>query len=457
MAFDWNTPKLVSPSSKFYPWLILLNVILATAPTAITGTAGFVSDASIRGTLMLGVSESQWIDISYIMMLGLVLPLAVWLAEKYGYKRIFFISIFIFALASLLNGLATGFLSFLLSRILAGAGAGAILPLGLSLIAQVFPKEKLALPIAIYVSACLGFASSLGFALGGYFAEYLSWKDSFFLCFGLSLMPLILTPLLQQETPRKKEMLFDSLGFTAFILFLSSVLIILNSGKAPWNTDGWGSAFIWSFALIGLIGFICLIRIESRHSSPILILALFKNHAFLLGVAAIFFIGASYYATQILFTSLLDQVYHYEKYTVGLFLASACATMGIVSALAGLLANRINIRWFALTGLGLVMISCWMNQYLSLYSDHLQILLMMHLRMIGAGVCLGPLTAFALSGVSKDHSSGASLLATFFRQMGGTLGSVGAASVIVTRQTFHNEMYGSQMDTASPCVPAHLS
>jgi len=70
--------------------------------------------------------------------------------------------------------------------------------------------------------------------------------------------------------------------------------------------------------------------------------------------------------------------------------------------------------------------------------------------MVGIGLALGPATAYAMSDITPALGGAASIFITFARQMGGTLGSLSAQVITIERQEFHNEMFGAQVDTASP-------
>ncbi|HUD01823.1 MAG TPA: MFS transporter [Rhabdochlamydiaceae bacterium] len=453
---SWRTPRFSSP---FLPWLILANVIFASVIGVISATAGYVADSTIQGALQMSNDDLRWISVSFIMMLGIILPLGIYLAVRYGYKIIFFYGLAVFVFGSLLNSLAFDFWSLLISRAIAGAGAGALFPLSIAIIAQIFPKDKLTLPLALYVGLGFGIGTVLGYLVGGYFVQYISWQSPFFLCFLLGLPSLLLTALLHKETEPGEVHKFDTWGYVAFIFFISNLLLILNSAKADWNTQGWTSPFIITCSILAVLSLLILIPLELRNPHPLIIFSLFKTRSFLLGCITIFFVGAPLYTTQILSVIFLDYDLHYEKHTIGVFLLTTGLTLGIVSSCAAFLTKFFNIRFLTLTGMVLITISCWINPNVTIYSSHGQLLWMWNLRMIGIGLALGPATAYAMSDITPALAGAASVFITFARQMGGTLGSLSAQVITIERQEFHNEMFGAQVDTSSPAfqeVARHL-
>ncbi len=453
---NWRAPSFIDSSNRWLPWLILANVIFATVLGIISATAGYIADSTIQGALRLSNDDMRWISISFIMMLGIILPLGIYLALRYGYKIIFFLGLAVFMLGSLLNGLAFDFWSLMISRAIAGAGAGALFPLSIAVIAQIFPKEKLNLPLALYVGLGFGIGTVVGYLVGGYFVQYVSWESSFYLCSFLGLPALFATALLHKETEPGEVTKFDTWGYVAFIVFLSNILLILISAKADWNTQGWTSPFILTCGILAILSLLILIPLELKNPHPLIIFSLFKKKSFLLGCITIFFVGAQMYAAQILSVVFLDADLHYEKHTIGLFLLTMGVTLGVVSSCAAILTKFFNIRILTLTGMALITISCWINPNMTIYSSHGQLLWIWNLRMIGVGLSLGPATAYAMSEIAPALGGAASIFITFARQMGGTLGSLSAQVVAIERQEFHNEMFGAQVDTASPAFQATL-
>jgi DHA2 family multidrug resistance protein len=399
---------------------------------------------------MLSDDDRRWIGISFIMMLGVSLPYGIWLAERFGYKKIFFIGGCIFLFGSLLNSLSFDFWSLLISRAVAGAGAGALFPISLAIIDQNFPKNLLNIAIPLYVGLGIGGATCLAYLASGYLVQYLSWQSFFFLCFLLTIPPLIVTWLFHSETEPQKQEKFDYWGYLAFIVFIANLFLILNSAKAEWNTEGWTSNFILTSAALGVLGFLAFIFIELNHPNPIIHFKLFKKRTFFLGCVTIGFVGAVLYATLVFSVVFFDFDLHYEKHRIGLFLAPQGFAFGFFAAIVAALSKKISIRLLTLIGMALVTVSCFMNSYITIYSSHSQLAWMWYLRYIGIGLSLGPATAFALSEIPVKLSGAAAVLIIFARQVGGTLGTLGTDLITIVRTVFHNARFGAQVDVMGP-------
>lgn len=399
---------------------------------------------------MLSADNERWIAISFIMMLGISLPYAIWLAERFGYKILFFMGGVVFLCGSLLNALSFNFTSLLISRAIAGAGAGALFPLSVAIINQNFPKNLLHIAVPLYIGIGFGGATCLAFLSAGYLVQYISWQSLFLLCFFLSFPSLIITWLFHVETEAKTDEKFDYWGYATFISFIASLFLILNSAKAEWNTEGWTSPFILTCTAIALISLIALIPLELNHQNPIINFELFRVKTFFLGCVSLFSVGAVLYTTQLLSVVFCDFDLQYEKHTIGLFLTPQGFSFGFFGSLVAIISKKISIRLLTLIGMSLVAISCFMNSYITIYSSHEQLLWMWNLRSIGIGLSIGPATAFALLDIPKTLSGAAAILIILSRQIGGTIGTLGANVIIAERTVFHNDRFGSQIDITSP-------
>jgi DHA2 family multidrug resistance protein len=439
----------VNRKGPIYPWLILLNVTLATIIGTLSATAGFVVNSNIRGTLMLSSDDLQWITISFIMMLGTILPLAVWLADQYGYKKVFLIGIAVFVFGSLLDGFASNFWTFMGSRMIAGMGAGALFPLSVAIIDQTFPKTKLPFAMSLYIGLGFGFGTVAGVMVGGYFAQYFTWESVFYLCFLLGIPILFVTWFLHEESPRSSPKKFDFIGYFCFILAIAAIFIVLVSGKAGWNAEGWTSPFVIAWEVIGVLSLTALIWYEWKCSHPLITLSLFKTRSYLLGCLSLFFVGAVLYFAQLSSAEFLDLDLHYQKAQIGNYLVIQGLVMGIGSSLIAFLTRKVSVRTLTLAGMAVLTVSCFLNSSLTIYSSHEQFLLLNFLRWSGIALAVGPATAYALKETPITLAGPAAVFIIVARQIGGTISTVACGDIVIERTIFHAERFGAQIATES--------
>lgn len=431
-------------------WYILANLTLVTFIAVSTVVAPNVAASHIRGDIKLSSDDMRWISIGYIMMLGLVLPLGIWLAEKFGYKKILLMGIGIFITGPLVATFNWNFFSTMIGRSLAGIGAGIIMPLSNAIIVKETPLKYQAIALALYVGIGLGVSTGVGFYFGGWCTQILGWRWLFALIAIAALPFLITTFLFHRETEANVKASFDNIGYLLFVIFIICLLLVINSGKAEWNTEGWRSPFIIICSIIGALSLLILIPWELQHSQPLIPLVLFKSQTFLLGVITVAFAASVIYINTLLGPVVTVEILQYEPLMAGRMLL----TFGVFTAIASVsvvyLTPIIGVRWLAIFGMTLLGIGCIMNSAITLYSSHMQFQIAYNLRGLGMIFALGPATALAMSEIPKNLAGPASVVVVLFRQVCGTIGTSTAEVITIQRSVFHNQMFGTQINTLSP-------
>jgi EmrB/QacA subfamily drug resistance transporter len=117
---------------------------------------------------------------AYVLALAMFIPLSGWLADRFGSRRIFALSLFVFALGSVLCGLATSFEMLIATRTLQGLGGAMMTPVGRLILIRSFPRRRLATAMAYMTYPAIA-GPLLGPVVGGFFTTYLSWRWIFFI------------------------------------------------------------------------------------------------------------------------------------------------------------------------------------------------------------------------------------------------------------------------------------
>ncbi len=121
--------SLYHPQSPYYKWFVLGNVMIGTFMAVLDSTIVNVSLPKIMSSFGVGLSTIQWVITAYMLSMAAMLPTSGWLADKFGYKKVYFWGLFLFTLGSLLCGLSNDETTLIFARILQGLGAGTVQPL----------------------------------------------------------------------------------------------------------------------------------------------------------------------------------------------------------------------------------------------------------------------------------------------------------------------------------------
>lgn len=256
--------------------LVTISVFVATFMTAIEGTIVSTAMPTIVGSLH-GMEIMNWVFSIYLLTNAMLTPIYGKLADKIGRKPIFLIGIFIFIVGSSLCGFAQNMLTLIIARAIQGIGAGAIMPVALTILADIYAIDKRAKMLGLN-SAAWGIASIFGPLAGGFIVDTIGWHWIFFINvpIGLVLMGLIAYFLVEPKRETNKVPM-DVLGSIQLMMVLLTVLLGFQFiGEGGF---GWKVIICFGAAVVFLTLFVA---VEKRAQDPVIDLALFKNSTFVI-------------------------------------------------------------------------------------------------------------------------------------------------------------------------------
>ena len=155
------------PQNDRYKWFVLANIMLGTFMAVLDSTIVNVGLPKIMASFGVGIDRIEWVITAYMLSMAVMLPTSGWLADKFGYKRMYFMGLLLFTLGSLLCGMSYDENTLILSRIVQGLGAGMIQPLGMAIITREFPPQQRGMALGFWAIAAAA-SVSFGPLIGGY-------------------------------------------------------------------------------------------------------------------------------------------------------------------------------------------------------------------------------------------------------------------------------------------------
>ncbi|WP_461227449.1 MDR family MFS transporter [Lacticaseibacillus suihuaensis] len=255
--------------------LVTIAIFIATFMTAVEGTIVSTAMPTIVGSLH-GVKLMNWIISIYLLTNAMATPIYGKFADKIGRKPVFLIGLAIFIVGSALSGLAQSMPVLIFFRAIQGVGAGAIMPVTFTIIADIYPYEKRAKVLGFNGSAW-GIAAVLAPLLGGFIVDRLSWHWIFFINVPIGLLTVLLVAVFFKEDYQKQSQAVDYWGTLWLVLTL---LLLMLGFQGLAGHHGW---VLLALALIAAAGTLSLfVRQERRAIDPIIDLALFTNRDFVI-------------------------------------------------------------------------------------------------------------------------------------------------------------------------------
>ncbi|MGO1970819.1 MAG: MDR family MFS transporter [Levilactobacillus brevis] len=251
-------------------------VFVATFMSAIEGTIVSTAMPTIVGDLH-GVALMNWVFSIFLLTSALATPIYGKLADTVGRKLVFLVGLFVFILGSTLSGMSQSMETLIAWRALQGIGAGAIMPVSFTILADIYPVEQRARVMGLNGSAW-GIAAVVAPLLGGFIVDQLSWHWIFFINIPIGIITMLLIWFFLNESTQRKPFTMDWAG----CLWLSVGLLALMLTFQLLSEGNLGIIWIIVGFLVTIVAFWLFLRREQRTDDPLIPLALFRNRTFVI-------------------------------------------------------------------------------------------------------------------------------------------------------------------------------
>ncbi|WP_221563938.1 MDR family MFS transporter [Alkalihalobacillus sp. TS-13] len=325
--------------------LVLAAVILAMFMAAIEGTIVSTAMPSIVADLG-GFRLYSWVFSAYLLMQAVTILIYGKLSDLFGRKPVFTFGISMFMIGSLMCGFAETMEMLIISRLIQGFGAGAVMPIATTIVGDMYTMEERA-KIQGYLASVWGISAVIGPALGGFIVLYWEWAWVFWLNIPLGILAILGTNLFLHEDIEKKKHKIDYIGALLIFVAVSSLMIALIQGgvSLPWK----------SWQIVGLIGtfavsFLLFIIQERRAAEPTMPLSIWKDRLITLANLASLTTGAILFGISSFLPAYVQGVMEESPLVAGFTLTTMSIGWPIASTLAGRLIIKLGFRTVALGG-----------------------------------------------------------------------------------------------------------
>lgn len=389
-------------------------------------------DQSVVGTAMRTIADDlqglelqAWVTTAYLITSTVATPIYGKLGDIFGRRKLFIIAISIFLFGSLLCGFANDMFQLAAYRAVQGIGAGGLFALALTVLADIVPPRERARYQGMFL-AVFGTSSVLGPVVGGLFASADSilftegWRWVFLinLPIGAIALFMVVTFLHVPHTPKPQRI--DWWGAVTIVLAVVPLLLVAENG----NEWGWGSSLAISMYVVGGLGILAFILAErAAKEEALLPLSLFKSSSFSMSTILGVIVGFGMFGGMITLPLMLQLVNGATPTESGLMMLPMVLGMMIATMVAGQVTRRTGqYKIFIRTGTSMLLVGYLYMIGYSADMAYWQIAIGMLIIGMGLGQLMQTLTLVAQQSVPASDIGVATSSATFFRQMGGTLG-----------------------------------
>lgn len=421
---------------------IIAAAILSGAQTVVTTSlAGIMADFHVSST------TAQWTYSSFLLMLGVMIPLSAYFIRRFKIKTIFISSMILFIIGAVISFIAPNIEVLIISRVIQGIGCGILLPVTQIVLFKIIPEEKWQIYMGIF-GLVIGIIPALAPVLGGFIVDTMGWRYIFLILaaavFVLTLVSLVAIKVEFETGPYP-------LDFASLIVCLLACIGLM-FGFSNVAEHGFTNLY-WVILpiVIGIISLILFVKRQFRIETPLLDLHVIKNKFFFFGTlfsAILYFTMCGLYVILPLF---VQNVNNQSATISGFVMLPATVVMILFNFIGPLMANKFGVRKVVILSCIFTIAGYLLMMTYNAGTSIVYIIVTQIIRAIGAGLGLMPSVTWTIATVSGDVEDATAINNTV-RQI---IGAIGAAIAVVLMALFaggtitSNHLSVSAFDTTS--------
>ena len=428
--------------------LVTIGVMTAVLLQVLDTTIANVALPHMQADLGATQDQINWVLTSYIVASAIALPIAGWLSDRVGRKRLLIISVIGFTTASVLCAIATSLTEMVVFRALQGVSGAFLVPLAQATLFDINPREKHGQAMALFGGGIM-IGPILGPVLGGWLTDSYSWRWVFLvnLPVGVLCTFLLLRVMPTTDTLRRR---FDLFGFTLLAVAVGALQLCLDRGQ---QEDWFQSWEIISEACISAGAFWMFVVHIITGKDPLFERSMFADRNFATALVFMVVTGVLLLAGLALLPPLLQNLYGYSVLQSGFLTAPRGIGTLISMLMAGRLTGKIDARLLVGLGVALMGVSLWMMTGFALDQPSAPVIWSGVVQGLGLGLIFVPLQSLAFETLSARLRTTAASLLNLARNVGGSVGiSIVSSQLVRLSQVSHADMAAAIGDKIPPTV-----
>jgi EmrB/QacA subfamily drug resistance transporter len=373
------------------------------------------------------VERVSWVVVSYLIATTIAAPVYGRLGDLLGRRRLMFVALAVFMVASILCALATSIEVLTFARTLQGLGGGGLMTLSQALIGEAVPPRERA-RYQGYLAANAVAASTFGPVVGGFLTEHFGWTAVFLVNLPLGLVATALTFRLQPQPGAGAARRFDVLGLILFVLFVAPILLAVEQAqRLQWQT----LPGVVGLIAVGVTSFVLLIRHEKRAASPLLPIRLLRQPAIWRSDAMAACHGATLVSLLTFMPLYLRIVRGVSASETGLLLLPLTVGIGIGALLTGQIISRTG-KTAILPSLGLIVVVLTLV-FLAIRAPVLSntaIVVLLSVNALFMGTVMGVVQVTVQTVAGRERVGAAAGSVQFSRSVGAAFGTAAVGGVL---------------------------
>ena len=428
--------------------LVTIAVMLAVLIQVLDTTIANVALPHMQASLGATQESINWVLTSYIVASAIAIPIAGWLADKVGRKRLLIWAVIGFTIASFLCAIAQSLPEMVAFRIVQGVTGAFLVPLSQATLFDINPPQRHAQAMALFGGGIM-IGPILGPVLGGWLTDSFNWRWVFLVNIPVGTLAAVMLMRFMPKSPKSPHK-FDLTGFALLGLALGSLQMMLDRGAQLDWFDSWE---IWIEAgLFAAAGWMFVVHTMTA-KAPIFATSMFADRNFALGLLFMVVTGVLLLAGLALLPPLLQRLYGYSVLQSGIMTAPRGVGTLISMLLAGRLVGKIDLRVLIALGMGLMGWSLHLMAGFAIEMGSGPIIWSGLIQGLGLGLVFVTMQSLAFATLAPRMRTHAASLLNLSRNVGGSIG-ISLVTTLLARnmQTAHADMASHITEQVLPTI-----
>ncbi len=414
-------------------WGVALAVLILGGFMAILDTSIVnIAIPKLESVFSVDTAQVQWVVTIYMLTLGVVVPAAGYLGERFGYRTIYIVSLAIFTVGSALSGLSWSLGTLTVFRVFQAIGGGLIMPITMAMVYKIVPRERIGTAMGFWGLGII-VAPAIGPTLGGWLVQYVDWRLIFYINVPIGIIGVLLAMAYVPKFAAHRMGPFDFGGAILSASGLFGMLLALSEGE----TWGWQSEPIVLLLVGSAILLTLFVLWELNNAHPLLNLRVFKRGSFAMAQVIVIVVTISMYSGLFYVPLFLQTVVGYGALETGLMMMPAALASAIMMPVSGWLYDRIGARPVVVVGLLILAYTTFLLHNLSTTTPVRDVVIWLTLRGFGMGMSMMPATTAGMSSLPTSEVGSGSSINNVAQRVAGSLGLAFMTAVLQAQSSLH--------------------
>ncbi|MCI8469691.1 MAG: multidrug efflux MFS transporter [Eggerthellaceae bacterium] len=413
-------------SDRGHVYALFAIVVLVTALGSLTQTVMNSMLVGVEADFGVTPAVGQWLTTSYMLVMGVTVPVVTWLSQRMPVRRLVFLALGIFLAGAVLDLVAPNFAVLLAGRVLQAVAAGITLPLLQSIAMTRFPKGQNATAMGV-AGIAMGFAPNIGPLIGGALVDSWGWRSFYLiLLVVLALLALATALLVRPEAAPARDARLDVASLALSTLGFGGLLL----GFSQASSMGAAHPLVWSSVAVGAVCLVLFVRRERRVDDPLIDLRIFGSVRFRAAFASMNLLFASFMGITLIVPLFVQGAQGGTALEAGIVFIPATVLAFVLNPLSGYLTDRIGVRPVTCTAAAFLAVGSVSMAFMDASTPLWAMTALQAVRGVGVSALIGPMTSWGLSELPRDIVMDGSAFFATVRQACASLGTAAMVFLI---------------------------